>query len=76
MLEICEQEDAMFWDLFEIMGGLNSVRTWEEHGLAKRDKIHFTKAGYILEADLFSNAFVRDFGDFLAAKNPYVYYEK
>lgn len=38
--------DAGVWDLFDIMGGLGSMRKWEKAGLAKRDKIHFTEKGY------------------------------
>lgn len=48
--------DAGFWDLFDIMGGLGSMRKWEEAGLAKRDKIHFTEKGYDLVGDLLFNA--------------------
>lgn len=48
--------DAGVWDLFDIMGGLGSMRKWEEAGLAKRDKIHFTEKGYELVGDLLFNA--------------------
>ncbi len=48
--------DAGVWDLFDIMGGLGSMRKWEEAGLAKRDKIHFTEQGYELVGDLLFNA--------------------
>jgi len=48
--------DAGVWDLFDIMGGLGSMRKWEAAGLAKRDKIHFTETGYELVGDLLFNA--------------------
>ncbi len=48
--------DAGVWDLFEIMGGLGSMRKWEAAGLAKGDKIHFTEQGYDLVGDLLFNA--------------------
>ena len=48
--------DAGVWDLFDIMGGLGSMRKWEKAGLAKRDKIHFTEKGYELVGDLLFNA--------------------
>jgi lysophospholipase L1-like esterase len=53
------------WDLFEIMGGFNSIRVWERYGLAKRDKIHFTPAGYALNADLLFEAIKRSYGNYL-----------
>jgi lysophospholipase L1-like esterase len=46
------------WDLFSIMGGLNSMKTWHANGLARADKIHFTKSGYELLGDLLYNALV------------------
>ena len=48
--------DAAFWDLFDIMGGLGSIASWESAGLAKADKIHFTPAGYDILGDLLFNA--------------------
>ena len=47
------------WDQFEIMGGLKSMEKWQKAGLAQRDKVHFTRAGYLLMGDLFYEAFCR-----------------
>lgn len=55
-LRLGKECDAGVWNLFDIMGGLGSMRKWEEAGLAKRDKIHFTEAGYELVGDLLFNA--------------------
>ena len=51
------------WDLFNIMGGLESMMRWEEEGLAKKDKIHFTNKGYTLIGDLFFNALMRFYSE-------------
>jgi lysophospholipase L1-like esterase len=53
---LARRYDAGIWDLFRIMGGLNSMKQWESAGLANRDKIHFTEGGYILIGDLLYNA--------------------
>ena len=52
MQKLSKRHNAAYWDLFGTMGGLNSIVLWQEHGLAKSDKIHFTKAGYKLNSDL------------------------
>lgn len=56
--KIAEENRGAVWDLFSIMGGLKSMQTWQEHGLAQPDKIHFTKAGYELLGNLFYNALI------------------
>ena len=44
------------WDLYAIMGGRGSSRTWMKNGLMKRDLIHFTREGYHLISDLLFQA--------------------
>ena len=53
------------WDMYGLMGGLGSVRTWEKAGLAKKDKIHFTKAGYETVGDLLFEAIIKSYNEFL-----------
>jgi lysophospholipase L1-like esterase len=57
------------WDLFEVMGGLNSIYTWDQAGLAKSDKIHLTREGYRLQANMLFHAIRNDFGQYLSMKN-------
>ena len=55
---LCQDCGGGYWDLFGIMGGLESMKKWEEAGLARRDKIHFTDEGYTILGDLLFNAFM------------------
>lgn len=55
-MRIAAKTGGMVWDQFSIMGGLTSMKTWLENGLGQKDRIHFTRTGYQLLGDLFSNA--------------------
>ena len=56
---LAEETDGVVWDQFEVMGGLKSMMQWQKAGLAQRDKVHFTREGYQLIGDLFSDALLK-----------------
>lgn len=60
-IKLAEDCGGGVWDLFDIMGGLESMKKWEAAGLAKRDKIHFTEEGYSLLGDLLYNALMEKY---------------
>jgi lysophospholipase L1-like esterase len=62
-ITLAEKHDASLWDLFSVMGGLDSVKLWEEQGLAQKDKVHFTKKGYELVGNLFFDAFINAYNN-------------
>ena len=66
MYELAEKHNAAVWDFYEVMGGFNSIATWEKYRLAKRDKIHLTTIGYKLVGDLLFEAFLNAYKDFIA----------
>ena len=68
MLKLAKEYDAGVWDMYEVMGGLNSVVLWEKNGLAQRDKIHFTREGYLILGDLFFNALMKNFEKYVQDK--------
>lgn len=60
MLELAAEYNAAVWDLYGVMGAENSVYQWEEAGLILPDRLHFTKDGYELVADMMFQALVKD----------------
>ena len=68
MIRVAKEENAAVWDLFEIMGGLDAIRLWDSFGLAASDRIHFTRSGYVLQADLLFAAIKAAYGDYLSAR--------
>ena len=53
---LARETGGAVWDQFEIMGGLKSMEQWYHANLAQEDRVHFTRAGYMLVGNLFSDA--------------------
>ena len=71
ILELAAVWDCGVWDFYTIMGGLNSIWVWNRFGLAKRDRIHFTRKGYELQGDLFFNAFLKSYDNYIEMNRPH-----
>ena len=56
MEELAKEYKAVFWDMYEVMGGWGSMEVWREAGLAQSDLVHFTPDGYRLIGDLLFDA--------------------
>ncbi|MBI4648967.1 MAG: hypothetical protein HY738_20850 [Bacteroidia bacterium] len=67
--KLAKYNECAVWDFYEIMGGFDSSSKWLEYGLAKNDKLHFSKDGYILQGDLFFQAFLDSYDRFIENSN-------
>ena len=65
MFKMAKTHHAVVWDMYGVMGGLNSVSRWQQAGLARKDKIHFTQKGYELIGDLMFNALLKSYDEHL-----------
>ena len=45
MREAAFENGCAFWNLYEAMGGKNSMVEWQKNGLARKDFTHFTSDG-------------------------------
>ena len=61
MFELAKDYGAAVWDVYDIMGGKDSVIKWRDAGLVKSDRLHFTQEGYVLLGDMLYNAIVEDY---------------
>lgn len=68
MFKMAKKYNAGVWDLYSVMGGLNSIVLWQKNKLAQGDRIHFTREGYLLVADLFFNALAQDLEKYICTK--------
>jgi lysophospholipase L1-like esterase len=65
ILSLAKKYDCAVWDLFTIMGGLNSINSWMKSGLSAYDKLHYTREGYYLQGDLMFAAFMNSYDHYL-----------
>jgi hypothetical protein len=68
MFSLAQQYHTGVWDMYSVMGGLNSVVLWEKSNLAQRDRVHFTREGYLLLGDLFFTSLMQNFERFFQEK--------
>ncbi len=63
--------NAVFWDMYEAMGGKNSMPSWVFHDppLAGKDFTHFTPKGAEIISKIFYNALILEYNDYLKRKN-------
>lgn len=57
------------WDLFSVLGGLFSVNKNAARGLMASDKVHYSKAGYEMQGELFTEAFLKAYDNFKLNRN-------
>ena len=70
MIKLANKYNAGLWDMFEVMGGLGSIKTWQQNAFAKRDKIHLTSDGYKLMGDLMFAALMKEYEKYLQKPTP------
>jgi lysophospholipase L1-like esterase len=56
ILGLAAKHSCAVWDLYAVMGGNNVMNKWYTAGLARKDRLHFSKNGYALLGDLLGNA--------------------
>jgi lysophospholipase L1-like esterase len=57
IISVALNQNLVFWDFFNEMGGLGSSERWFRNGLMFKDMLHLSKEGYRLQGDLFFEAF-------------------
>lgn len=69
MMRLAAKHGCAVWDTFGVMGGHTSIAKWEEAGLAKKDRIHLTRPGYVALGDLLFSAMMEAYGDHMRSTN-------
>jgi lysophospholipase L1-like esterase len=58
---VASNNDCAIWDFYDVMGGKSSINQWLQVGLANNDKLHFTRKGYEIQADLLFEALIQNY---------------
>lgn len=67
--KFAETHGMAVWDLYDIVGGEQAAcHNWTAAGMYQADKIHFTHEGYTLQGNLFHEAFIKAFNDYVAIR--------
>ncbi|MEZ4889141.1 MAG: hypothetical protein R2779_00860 [Crocinitomicaceae bacterium] len=61
MKKLTLEAGAGYWDLFEAMGGVNSMPAWVAKGLAGSDYVHFSNGGARIAAQKFYDALIAEY---------------
>ena len=65
ILDVARETDCAVWDFYSVMGGSRTIQKWYKAGLVAKDKLHFNKAGYIIQGDLLSDALLDAYSTFI-----------
>lgn len=65
IMQLVNRYNCAMFSIYDVMGGLGSCLTWMRYGLIASDKVHFTVAGYTFTGNLFFNAFLRTYDNYL-----------
>ncbi len=64
------QNDCAYWDMYQAMGGLNTMPDWVFHEppYAEKDFVHFTPNGANVMAKMFYNALITRYNEYIAQR--------
>ncbi|MBT1704254.1 GDSL-type esterase/lipase family protein [Chryseosolibacter indicus] len=59
-----------FYDMYKALGGSNAAAIWRRAGLLRADGVHFTKEGYEYQGNLFFNALMKSYNQYVPLRHP------
>jgi len=65
LIEYCNSNNLICWDLFNVSKGLEGAKIWKKKQLLRQDLVHFSREGYVLQGNLFVDAFTKVWNEFL-----------
>jgi lysophospholipase L1-like esterase len=70
LVDYAEKHRLAYWDLYEAGGGKHSADLWRKNRLLRADGIHFSAAGYALQANMLYEALIKGYNEFVRYRHP------
>jgi lysophospholipase L1-like esterase len=70
IIQYAVENGLAFWDMYKATGGKDSATQWKNKGLLRPDGIHFSKDGYAYQGDLFYNAIMKSYNNYVSLRHP------
>ncbi|PLW92120.1 MAG: hypothetical protein C0592_12415 [Marinilabiliales bacterium] len=64
---VAKEQGVVLYDYYNISGGRYSMSSWSKLGLSQRDKTHLSFKGYKLKGELYCNAILNSYYNFLVS---------
>jgi lysophospholipase L1-like esterase len=70
IIQYAVENGLAFWDMYKATGGPHSAVQWKNKGLLRPDGIHFSKDGYEYQGNLFYQAIVKSYNNYVPLRHP------
>jgi lysophospholipase L1-like esterase len=66
IIHFATDNNVSYWNLQEVTGGDKSANNWKRNHMLRPDGVHYSRAGYELQGNLFCNAFLNAYYAYVA----------
>lgn len=66
LIDAANSNKVSYFDLYEAAGGKHSADKWKETALLRDDGVHFTRAGYELQGNMFYLALIKAYNQYVS----------
>jgi lysophospholipase L1-like esterase len=70
IIQYAVENGLAFWDMYKATGGKDSATQWKNKGLLRPDGIHFSRDGYAYQGDLFYQAIMKRYNNYVSLRHP------
>ncbi|MBT1711221.1 hypothetical protein KK062_23455 [Fulvivirgaceae bacterium PWU5] len=70
IIQYAVENGLAFWDMYKATGGKGSAMQWKNKGLLRPDGIHFSRDGYAYQGDLFYQAIMKRYNNYVSLRHP------